>query len=225
MSDYGQTFALWRDAAGQHWPAYTRHRFVEGLGDGSLPRAAFLDYMVQDYLFLVHFSRAWALAVTKAETVDEMRLCAATVNALINDEMALHIRTCADLGLTEADLFEAEEKPQNIAYTRYVLDAGHSGDLLDLLAALAPCVMGYGEIGARLKGEATSESYADWIATYASEDYQQVCREVGALIDAAITRRLGETPQNSPRWTALTQRFTTATRLEVGFWDMGLEAA
>ena len=225
MSDYGQTFALWRNAAGPHWPAYTQHRFVAGLGDGSLPRAAFLDYMVQDYLFLVHFSRAWALAVTKSDTVEEMRLCAATVNALINDEMALHIRTCADLGLSEADLFEAEEKPQNIAYTRYVLDAGHAGDFLDLLAALAPCVMGYGEIGARLQATATSQTYGDWIATYASEDYQQVCRDVGALMDTAVARRLGTTPQDSPRWAALCQRFTTATRLEVGFWDMGFEAA
>lgn len=225
MSDYGQTFTLWRNAAGHHWPAYTQHRFVTGLGDGSLPRAAFLDYMVQDYLFLVHFSRAWALAVTKSDTVEEMRLCAATVDALINDEMALHIRTCADLGLSEADLFEAEEKPQNIAYTRYVLDAGHAGDFLDLLAALAPCVMGYGEIGTRLQAKAPSPTYGDWIATYANEDYQQVCRDVGALMDAAVARRLGATPQDSPRWAALCQRFTTATRLEVGFWDMGFEAA
>ena len=224
MNGYGATFPVWRDAAGPFWPAYTRHAFVEGLRDGCLPRAAFLGYLVQDYIFLIHFSRAWALAVTKAETVDEMRLAAGTVNALINDEIALHVRTCAEAGLSEADLFSAEEKPGNIAYTRYVLDAGHSGDLLDLLAALAPCVMGYGEIGARLGAERTSDTYADWISTYAGEDYQQVCRDVGALIDAAIARRLGEDPQQSPRWPALCERFRTATRLEVGFWDMGMSA-
>ena len=81
MTGYGDTFAEWRAAAGNHWSAYTRHAFVEGLRDGSLPPTAFLDYLVQDYLFLIHFSRAWALAVTKADTVDEMRLAAATVNA------------------------------------------------------------------------------------------------------------------------------------------------
>ena len=224
MTGYGDTFTAWRAAAGDLWPAYTRHAFVEGLRDGSLPRAAFLDYLVQDYLFLIHFSRAWALAVTKADTVDEMRLAAGTVNALINDEIALHLRTCADAGLSESDLFDAQEKPQNIAYTRYVLDAGHSGDFLDLLAALAPCVMGYGEIGTRLAAEKTSDSYADWIATYAGEDYQKVCRDAGALIDAAVARRLGDAPQDSPRWTHLCARFATATRLEVGFWGMGLEA-
>ncbi|KAJ54255.1 hypothetical protein ACMU_18695 [Actibacterium mucosum KCTC 23349] len=219
---YGTTFPAWRAAAGEDWPAYTRHAFVEGLRDGTLPRDAFLHYLVQDYIFLIHFGRAWALSVTKADTVDEMRLAAGTVNALINDEIALHIQTCARAGLSEKALQRADERPENLAYTRYVLDAGHSGDLLDLLAALAPCVMGYGEIGARLAAEKTADTYAEWIATYASDDYQQVCTDVGALIDGAVARRLGDAPQTAPRWPALCHRFRTATRLEVGFWNMGL---
>ena len=222
MTEYGLGFTRWREAAGQVWHAYTQHAFVEGLKDGSLPRPAFLRYLIQDYIFLIHFSRAWALAITKAETVEEMRLAAATVNALINDEIALHVKICASEGLSENDLFTAAEHPANLAYTRYVLDAGHSGDFLDLMAALAPCAMGYGEIGLRLKSETTSDLYADWIDTYAGEGYQQGCKDAGALIDGAIARRLGDVPENSPRWSALCHRFTTATRLEVGFWDMGL---
>ena len=132
---YGTIFPLWRAQAAPHWEAYTEHAFVRGLENGTLPREAFLHYLVQDYVFLIHFSRAWALAVTKAETVDEMRHAAATVNALINDEIALHIETCAAEGIDQTQLFSAEERPENLAYTRYVLDAGHSGDLLDLFAA------------------------------------------------------------------------------------------
>ncbi|MBT8155174.1 thiaminase II [Epibacterium ulvae] len=222
MPDYGSTFGKWRAAAGETWPAYTRHAFVEGMRDGTLPRAAFLHYLVQDYIFLIHFSRAWALAVTKADTIEEMRLCAGTVNALIDEEMKLHIGICAEAGISEADLARAEERTENLAYTRYVLDAGHSGDFLDLLAALAPCVMGYGEIGARLKAEATETPYQDWIDTYAGDDYQGVCHAVADLLDGAVARRLGASPENSPRWAALCARFTVATRLEVGFWDMGL---
>ncbi len=223
-TDYGSPiFAAWR-AAAPDWAAYTRHRFVEGLGDGTLPRDAFLGYLVQDYLFLVHFSRAWALGVVKAETVAEMRACAETVNALIGHEMALHIRTCAAAGIPEAELEAARELPANIAYTRYVLDAGQSGDFLDLLAALAPCVFGYGEIGARLKAEASSETYADWIGTYAGPPYQEVCTAVAGLIEAAALRRLGPDAQASARWARLVDRFATATRLEVDFWEMGLAA-
>lgn len=224
MTGYGGIFPLWRAAAGPVWKDYTEHAFVARLGDGTLPRAAFLHYLRQDYVFLIHFARAWALAVTKAETVAEMRLAATTVQALIVDELALHIRLCAEEGIEEEDLFATEEAPANLAYTRYVLDAGHSGDLLDLLAALAPCVMGYGEIGARLDPDGTHGPYRDWVKTYRGAEYQATCSAVGALIDAAVARRIGDDPQSSPRWAMLCDRFRVATRLEVGFWDMGLAA-
>ena len=222
MTEYGNSLAAWRKATGAAWQDYVCHGFVTELGSGALPKSAFLHYLVQDYLFLIHFSRAWALAVTKADDVAEMRACAATVNALVNDEISLHIRICAAAGFDEATLFSATEETANLAYTRYVLDAGHSGDFLDLMAALAPCVLGYGEIGARLLAEGHDAAYADWIETYGGEDYQQVCRDVGTLIDDAVLRRLGDHPTKSPRWAGLCQRFATATRLEAGFWQMGL---
>lgn len=225
MSDYGTSFPRWRASAGAAWQDYTRHAFVAGLADGTLPRTAFLHYLTQDYLFLVHFARAWALAVTKAETLSEMRICTATLNALVGEEMQLHVKTCAAEGIGEEVLFAAREAPENLAYTRYVLDAGHSGDFLDLMAALAPCVLGYGEIGARLGKQAGATPYRDWIDAYASEDYQALCETVGGLIDTAAQRRLGDNPEASPRWTRLCERFTTATRLEVGFWQMGLDRA
>lgn len=219
---YGRTFARLRDAAEPVWQDYVGHPFVTALGDGSLPQTAFLGYLVQDYIFLRHFSRAWALAVTKAETLDEMRYAAATVNGLLNDEMRLHVQTCARAGITEAALDQAEERLETLAYTRFVLDAGHSGDFLDLLTALAPCVLGYGEIGARLLRHPSGGPYAEWIETYGGAEYQALCQAVGRLIDDAAARRVGPDLRQSPRWPALAARFRTATRLEAQFWDMGL---
>ena len=153
IPDYDSpVFAGWRSASGDTWRQYIEHEFVLGLEDGSLPRSAFIAYLIQDYIFLLHFSRAWALAVVKAETAAQMRTAAATVNALINEEIQLHLQVCAREGISEAQLLEATEASENIAYTRFVMDAGLSGDLLDLLAALAPCVFGYHEIGLRLAG-------------------------------------------------------------------------
>ncbi|WP_205627883.1 thiaminase II [Ruegeria marisrubri] len=222
MSEYGKAFALMRDAAQGPWREYTRHAFVEGLKDGTLPRAAFLHYLRQDYVFLIHFSRAWALAVVKSETHAEMLTAVATVNALVAEEMQLHIGICEAAGISQDELFATPERPENLAYTRYVLEAGYSGDLLDLLAALAPCVMGYGEIGTRLAAEATSDTYRDWIDTYAGDDYQAACRAVGELLDSALTRRLGADFRSAPRWERLCRTFRTATELEVNFWQMGL---
>ena len=220
--DYGQAFALWRDQAPQ-WGAFTRHAFVEGLRTGTLRRENFLRYLRQDYVFLIHFSRAWALAAAKADTLAEMQAAAATVHALVHTEMPLHVQVCAREGIDAAALEATEEAAANLAYTRYVLEAGYSGDFLDLLAALAPCVLGYGEIGARLKG--SDGPYVDWIDTYGGGDYQALCHDVGALIDGALVHRLGPDWAALPRFARLSERFTTATRLEVGFWDMGLAGA
>ena len=119
--DYGKTFALWREGAAGLWRDYTHHAFVEGLRDGTLPRAEFLHYLIQDYVFLVHFSRAWSLAVVKSETLEEMKVCAGTVDALVNQEMSLHVKTCAAEGIDEVTLFNASESVENLAYTRYVM--------------------------------------------------------------------------------------------------------
>lgn len=219
--DYGSSFALWRDSCPDPWQAYTRHAFVEGLGDGSLPRAAFLNYLRQDYLFLIHFSRAWSLAVVKAGNLTEMRAASATVHGLLHMEMPLHVGICGAAGISREALEATEEAPENLAYTRYVLECGYSGDFLDLLAALAPCVLGYGEIGMRLKSEARDTPYRDWIESYASPEYQQLCRDTGALIDRAVADRLGPAPETLPRWQVLAGRFANATRLEAAFWGLG----
>lgn len=217
--DFGSAvFARWRAEAGAEWDDYVAHPFVGALADGSLPKARFLEYLRQDYLFLIHFARAWALAVVKSDTLEEMRVAAATVDALVNTEMRLHVETCARHGISAAELEATEEAMPTLAYTRYVLDAGFSGDLPDLLAALAPCVLGYGEIGQRLMAEPHDEAYAEWIGTYGAAEYTQVCESVGALIDQAVMARLGEAWVESPRWAALCHRFRTATRLEAQFW-------
>ena len=64
------------------------------------------------------------------------------------------------------------EQPATVAYTRFVLDQGAAGDLLDLHVALAPCVIGYAEIGRALAAGGADaprhHPYREWIAEYAS---------------------------------------------------------
>ncbi|MEO1331379.1 MAG: thiaminase II [Pseudomonadota bacterium] len=225
-ADSSEVFERLKTGATAAWRGYVAHAFVSGLGDGSLPRESFLHYLKQDYLFLVHFSRAWGFAVAKSDRLSEMRAAATVVDALLNHEMLLHVETCAAEGIDEASLAATVEASENLAYTRFVIDAGLRGDFLDLIVALAPCVLGYGEIGARLKAEAGAtlarNPYRDWIETYAGQEYQQVCAMKRGLLEEATAARLGAEPERSPRWADLQKTFETATRLEIGFWDMGL---
>ena len=228
MAAPGQIFSALKASCPEDWDAYLRHDFVRQLGAGDLPEACFRHYLGQDYIFLTHFARAYALAAFKSDELDDMRVAAATLDALINSEMALHVKFCAGWGLSEAGMAALPEAEANLAYTRFVLDAGMAGDLLDLLVALAPCVMGYAEIGTWLAADPETDTsdanpYRDWIEMYAGAEYQEVAQGALAQLDRVAARRLGPEPAASPRWTKLTGTFRTATRLEIGFWDMGLE--
>lgn len=203
------------------WDDYTRHAFVEQMGNGQLPLKAFQDYLEQDYLFLIQFARAYALSIYKSRSLAEMHGGLEGLKAILDVEMDLHVRLCERWGLKAEDLERIPEKVQTVAYTRFVLDAGNAGDLLDLYVALAPCMIGYGEIGARLAREKTDDTpYAEWIAEYASDGYQELTAATIANLDALAADMMTEA-----RYPRLKKLFAAATRLEAEFWQMGLDAA
>ena len=221
---YGIVFNKLKSNTLVKWNLYTQHKFVQKISDGSLDKKLYLKYLKQDYVFLIHFSRAWALLVAKSKSVNEMRIASATLDALVNEEIQLHIKTCKDEGITEEQLFKTEEELNNLAYTRFVLEAGYSGDFLDLLVALSPCVFGYGEIGLYLKSISKSDNpYISWINTYNSNEYQEVCINIGSLLDEATQDRLGKDFANNVLWPKLEKTFLIATKLEIDFWEMSLK--
>ncbi|HAT36143.1 MAG TPA: thiaminase II [Rhodospirillaceae bacterium] len=224
MNGTNRFFDRLKQACPDAWEGYIRHPFVCGLGSGELPEAAFRHYLCQDYVFLIHFSRAYALAAYKADTLDEIRQAAETVSALAGHEMQLHIGYCKKWGIDEAALAATPEAPANLAYTRFVLERGQAGDLLDLQVALAPCVIGYAEIGKWLASDAATQQsgnpYGDWIEMYAGTEYQEVAAESISALDRLAAARGGDA-----RFEALADTFRIATELEIGFWQMGLDAA
>jgi thiaminase/transcriptional activator TenA len=221
---YGEIFKILKDKNVNIWLDYIKHEFVQKLANDSLHENCFLNYLKQDYLFLIQFSKAWSLAILKSDNLEEMKIAASTVNELINFEMGLHISLCEKYGISKLDLENTEEENENIAYTRYVLELGYSGDFLDLLSALAPCVLGYGEIGLNLQNSNPKTSmYKKWIETYSSSEYQSVCLNVGKLIDKSFKLRLGKNYTNTYKWNKASQIFKKATSLEVDFWNMALK--
>jgi thiaminase/transcriptional activator TenA len=218
----GSLYARLRAACPEDWRRYAEHEFVQGLAAGSLPEACFRHYLTQDYLFLIQFARAYGLAVYKADGLMGMRAAARRITALLDNEMGLHIGYCRRWGLDEAAIAATPEASACMAYTRYVLERGMAGDILDLHVALAPCILGYAEIGRALIADPRTRlegnPYRDWIETYADADYQ-----ASAAAEVAEIDRLGAARGGDVRFKSLAETFAAATRLEIGFWEMGLD--
>ncbi len=217
--DKAELFSRLRQGAGPLWTRYVDHPFVRGLADGTLPQAAFRRYLIQDYLFLIHFVRATALAGYKSASLEDLHAAAAGMTALLA-EMRLHVTYCAEWGLSEQEMAAEPEAVETVAYTRFVLDRGTAGDLLDLHVALAPCVLGYAEIGTALEHHATAGNrYAPWITSYAGDEYQQAARAAKTTL-----ARVGARSGADARFSNLQAYFDLAVRLETAFWDMGWRA-
>src|SRR6266851_3419611 len=160
----GDLFARLVAAAGAVWPAYTRHQFVLRLARGDLPEAAFRRYLVQDYLFLLHFARAWGLAIYKSENLAEMRRAQSLVAATLETEIGLHIEYCRGWGLSEAALAPCVVGYAEIAAERIADPATrHDGN-----------------------------RYREWLDMYAGAEYQSLAREAAAALDEQFQRRGGE---------------------------------
>ncbi|KAF9101749.1 hypothetical protein BGX29_005286 [Mortierella sp. GBA35] len=204
------------------WEKYTQHAFVQGIADGTLPKESFIHYMKQDYLFLQTYARAHGLGAFKARTMAESKAFAEIV-VHIADESKLHIDYCAKWGISYEEMVNTPESMANVAYTRYVLDIGMTGDLLELGLAIAPCLIGYGEIGRRLYNDPRTlkddaNPYWEWIKNYEASDYQSAVTR--GIVN--LERQCNIQQPSSHRLKQLEEVFRTATRLEISFWDMAL---
>jgi thiaminase/transcriptional activator TenA len=177
----------------------------------------------QDFLFLKQYARAYALAIYKARNLEDMRRALPSVTALLETEINHHVTYCGQWGLTESDLENEPEDFGTVAYTRYVLDAGMTGDLVELYAALAPCSIGYAVIGKALLESPDTQlegnPYRSWIELYGGDEFQSGVAE-GA---EHFNQLLEEVELKSQRGQNLIHVFKTATRMEVAFWQQGLE--
>lgn len=214
-------FEQLKSNAQPHWDSYIQHDFVKQLGAGTLADTSFKHYLKQDYLFLIQFTRVWGLAVYKSKNFTEMRAAQAGINALLDEEIGLHMSYCRQWDVSEADLLATPESTACVAYTRYVLDAAMTGDLLALHCAVSPCMVGYADVGKWLPAQPFTvregNPYNDWISTYSADSFQKSAQDEIALIN-----RLGEA-LSSAQIAHYQHIFTTATRMEIAFWQMGLD--
>ncbi len=207
-----------RSAADDLWEAQHAHPFVRGLGDGSLPAARFREYIAQDYVFLIDYGRLLALGAARSPDLPTMRRFADLTQAILVTEMDLHRGLAASWGIDEPTLAATKPTPVTSAYVDFLLRTAALGDFAELVAALLPCMWSYAEIGERLaaaqaSGAADPGPYAEWVATYASAEFQDLaawCRGLTAELAADAG------PATRDR---MTRAFLAASRHEVAFWE------
>ncbi|KAJ2240388.1 trifunctional hydroxymethylpyrimidine kinase/phosphomethylpyrimidine kinase/thiaminase, partial [Coemansia sp. RSA 454] len=176
----------------------------------------------QDYAYLKHYARATALAAFKSDSLGEVSVLVDAMQACVR-ESKLHVEMCAKWGVSRAEMEQEQESWSSVAYTRYIIDRGMAGDVLELLVAMYPCLLGYGE-AARIAADDSKtlrqgNPFWPWISAYAGDDFQAAVAQGRQVIEDLVSRDiLG--PQRLKR---LVTTFCETTTLEIKFWDSALE--
>jgi thiaminase/transcriptional activator TenA len=197
------------------WAAQHAHPFVRGIGDGTLALDRFAHWVRQDYVFLVDYCRLFALAAARAPDLATMTRFADLLRETLVTEMSLHRDYAAGFGVTPEELAREVASPTTRAYCDFLLRTATTGDYLELVAALTPCMWGFAEIGQRLAAAPppADARYAAWVRMYADPAFDELAGWCRDLLD-----RLAE-GAGPAQLAAAEAAFLTSSRWELAFWD------
>ncbi|TCJ18303.1 TenA family protein [Rubrobacter taiwanensis] len=186
--------------------AALEHRFVRGLGDGTLPEENFRRYMAQDTFFLEAFARAYALALARSPEREGLYAFFELLAGVL-EELKLHKGYAQSQGI---ELEEVIPDGATLAYTDFLLATAGLRDVGEICAAMTPCMRLYAFLGQSLAGSGPGEDnpYAEWVRTYSDPGFEALASRLEELLD-----RYGrDTP-------AIRSAYRRAMRLEVDFFE------
>lgn len=163
--------------------------FNRGLAEGTLPKATFAHYVIQDALYLAEYSRVLAALAGKAPDRDAVLTFAGSAQGAIRVEQALHEGYVAELGIAPEQIAAARASPSCRAYTDFLHAAVHRDGFAVGTAAVLPCFRIYWDVGQAIAARASAGNpYAAWIATYSDEAFGEAVRRAEAVADRAHAR-------------------------------------
>ncbi|GAB3799477.1 thiaminase II [Virgibacillus kimchii] len=199
------------------WNSYITHPFVKGLGEGWLDQNKFMHWLKQDYVYLIEYSRLFALGSAKAQDLKTMTTFAKLLDGTLHMEMDLHRQYAAQFGISQEDLEKTEAAATTTAYTSYMLNVSQRGGVENVVAAVLACAWSYNFIGKKLAawpGAKEHEFYGRWVKMYSSDDFTELAEDCKNLLNEIAAGK----PERD--LAELEEIVVKTSKLEYMFWDM-----
>jgi len=209
-----------RKKADSIWAKILEHPFLIEISMGSLPIEKFKFFTLQDYTFLIDFSKALAVAASKASNMEDLRGFTEFLHSTMTVEMDSLKALANKLGISNEELDKATPSPANYAYTRHILVTAYAGSFGEFVSVILPCMWSYQEIGekiGRMKGAVKHPIYSEWVATYYSKGYKKLVKWLRGLFDK-LAMTAGKT-----ELTTMENCFIISSKYEYMFWDMAYD--
>ena len=191
--------------------AITAMPLITELAAGTLDPEKFRYYMQQDAHYLEYFARTLAVIAAKVPDVNVMLDFIRFAEGAIVVERALHDGYFKQYEVGE----RAAMSPTCHHYVHFMQSTAYGADVAVAMAAVLPCFWIYKKVGDHILEHQSQNAnpYADWIATYAGEQFGIIVDKAISLCDEAASFA------TAAQLEAMTAAFITASRLEFAFWD------
>jgi len=199
------------------WNSYLEHPFVKGIGEGTLDKEKFIHYMKQDYVYLIEYSRVFAIGSTKANNLKTMTIFANLLHGTMNFEMDLHREYAEKFSISNEELEATEPAATVTAYTSYMISQAELGGVENAIAAVLACAWSYNWIGKKLAewpGATEHELYGNWVKMYSSDGFTKIANDCIDLINEIAKDK----PEHELK--KLEEIFVKTSYFEYMFWDM-----
>ena len=153
---------------------HVNHLFISGIREGTLEFDKFKHYMIQDYKFLIEYSRVISIAISKSFDEEIMSFWSKLLDETLNSEM-------------DEEIINTESSLATRSYTNYLLSTAYKYEIEYISCSLLPCQWGYDEIGQTLskKNSTLKNSFhRRWIDAYNDPEYQQITKWLINYVDS-----------------------------------------
>lgn len=160
---------------------------MQDIVNGTMSKERFRFQIKQNYQYLLDYTRAWALALSKCRSFEEMEIFYPIVkNTFESTVMINRTYWAKEIGMTPDELDAVIEANGKRSYTAFQLMSAHEGGLAEIMMALFPCNILYRYFGEDLLPECKLDKdnkFYKWLEYYTSEEYINKTENEIALIN------------------------------------------
>ena len=189
--------------------------FLSLMGTGKLDRKMFLDYIVQDSIYLRDYMKAFAMGMFRSRTLRDMQFFYSILGFVNDSENETRLKYLADGNLSDDDVEKVGKKEACRAYTEFLIRTAETGSLEEILMAVMPCMTGYEYVFRKTlerHPEVLDTYYGPLVRDYTSPFYSECCRTWEAYCDKVCA--------DYPDKQKLSSVFREAAHHELMFWKM-----
>lgn len=200
------------------WQQSFDHPFIQQISAGTLPKAVFRFYLLQDRYYLSEFGKLHEQVASQMTNPKGRTFLLEGAQGLKDGEIAVRKGFFETLQISKQEIAQTPVAPTAYNYVNHMYAELYRGTPGRAIAGLLPCYWLYNEIGKRLIAAGSPDAlYQQWIETYDSDGYTDSVQKMIALTNETAART------DADERTAMAASFVRSSAYELAFWQMAMD--